>query len=77
MDQQPYLQLLHRALVLIRFACQGGDTQRAEAIADAVHNLPLHLGNAEQLRQFRDFYLQPLVERYPDLRELTELLPNG
>ena len=34
------LEVLHRGLVYIRMASQDGDNQRAEAIADALHDLP-------------------------------------
>lgn len=74
MHSEPYLKLLHRALVLIRFACQAGDLQRAEAIADALHNLPVQLITGERLDEFTALYLQPLIERYPDLEELAQLL---
>ena len=38
------LEILHRGLVQIRIASVEGDTARAEAIADALHNLPHLLG---------------------------------
>ena len=69
--KEPYLQLLHRALVLIRSACQAGNVERAEAIADAVHNLPLHLLNGTELAEFPKRYLTPLIKRFPDLEELA------
>jgi len=69
---EQYLTLLHRALVMIRFACQGGETERAEAIADAVHTLPLALLRPDELRFFDQLYLSPLIKKYPDLEELAE-----
>ncbi|MBK8252957.1 MAG: hypothetical protein IPK82_09840 [Polyangiaceae bacterium] len=65
-----YLRLLHRGLVHIRYACQSGDIKRAEAIADALHNLPLSLKRPDELSGFVAMYLEPLVCDYPDLAEL-------
>lgn len=79
-----YLHILHRGLVLIRQACQCGDVRRAEAIADALHNLPLALERPGELAQYPEIYLAPLVQLYPDLAELlseaegqSDELPNG
>jgi hypothetical protein len=66
--------MLHRALVLIRFACQAQDIERAEAIADAVHNLPINLINGGQIDDFEELFLTPLIEQYPDLKCLKEML---
>jgi len=69
-----YMRLLHRALVLIRCACEAGDCRRAEAIADAVHNLPIELDDEDFVSKFEKCYLTPLVERYPDLKDFAEIV---
>lgn len=76
-DSTSYMQLLHRGLVLIRSACQCGDTGRAEAIADALHNLPLILDRPGELSRFSELYLTPLVQQYPDLAELMNYLTRA
>ncbi len=73
------LEVLYRGLVEIRTAAEGGDSARASAIADALHNLP-HLlskrGNGWTLAEFRELFLAPLVESYPDLVGLKEWLDH-
>ena len=74
-----YLRLLERAVILARFACQGGDATRAEAILDAVHNLPRFLLGQEYPSFESDFYalyLEPLVRKYPDLQGLADEYPR-
>ena len=74
-----YLRFLGRAIVLVRLACMSRDVERAETIADAVHNLPLLLvggGHAPELARFDELYVRPLVTRYPDLDELRHQLPG-
>lgn len=75
------LEVLYRGLVKIRIAAQDGDAARAEAIADALHNLP-HLlmdggsrwGQPWTVAGFRELFLEELIRRYPDLSALDELL---
>jgi hypothetical protein len=72
------LEILYRGLVQIR-SC-GGNAERAEAISDALHNLP-HLVSVGHergwtLSTFRVLFLDPLVERYPDLAGLTQPLDD-
>ena len=74
-----YLRFLGRAIVLARVACQNKDTDRAEAILDAIHNLPRFLVGEEYTEfeaNFRTFYLDPLVKRYPDLKGLADECPR-
>lgn len=73
------LEFLERAIVLARVACQGGDATRAEAILDAVHNVPRFLRGQEYAAfepDFRTMYLTPLVAQYPDLDDLAAQWPS-
>jgi hypothetical protein len=73
-NRDDYYRLLYRGLVLIRQACRSGDVERAEAIADALHNLPLELAQPQNLDRYSSLYLTPLIETYPDLAELASYL---
>lgn len=78
-EQSTCLEVLYRGLVSVRLAALDGDTARAEAIADALHNLPHLLSVVGQERGwniagFREMFLDPLIERYPDLAGLTQTL---
>jgi hypothetical protein len=77
-DADALLEILYHGLVLIRLAALDGDAVRAEAIADALHNVPHLLKEGDErgwtVLGFRELFLAPLVERYPDLRRLEELL---
>jgi hypothetical protein len=72
------LDILERGIVLIRHAAAGGDAQRAEAIDDALHNVPRLIREGHQwgwtVAVFRDSFLAPLIERYPDLAPLRQQL---
>lgn len=72
------LEILERGLVLVRRAAQAGDVERAEAIADALHNLPRLLREGQRwgwtVAGFRDLFLSGLVARYPDLAGLGQPL---
>jgi hypothetical protein len=72
------LEILHRGLVQIRMAGMAGNAQRAEAIADALHNLPRLLSVGHEygwdITTFRKLFLEPLGERYPDLAGLSRPL---
>ena len=73
------LQVLSRGLVLIRAACQAEDSQHAEVIADALHNLPHLLREPDpawSAEEFRKLFLDPAVRIYPDLQELRALWPR-
>jgi hypothetical protein len=72
------LDLLHRGLVLIRLAAMAGDTKRAEAIADALHNVPTLLKEGEKwswtVAELRRLFLSGLTDEYPDLAYLDAML---
>jgi hypothetical protein len=74
------LEILHRGLVEIRSSAAAGDCMRAEAIADALHNLP-HLVSIGQrydwtIATFLELFLEPLIERHPNLAYLREPLDS-
>jgi hypothetical protein len=78
-DQQiACLQILERGLVQIRFAAMSGDAKRAEAIADALHNLPRLVWEGEKwgwtIEGFRRLFLDELVRRFRDLAGLEQPL---
>ena len=72
------LDLLGHGIVHIRLAAMSGDATRAEAIADALHNVPRLLKEGHEwgwtIEGFRTMFLAPLVERYPDLSVLEQPL---
>ena len=71
------LNLLERALVLIRAACWSKDVDKAEAIADAFHNLPrllLETRESWTIEGFEQLFLQGLVEKYPECAGLRDEL---
>jgi hypothetical protein len=75
------LELLERGLVYIRLAAMGGDAARAEAIADALHNLPRLLREGQKWRwsiaKFRALFLDELVAKFPDLEGLQQPLDEA
>jgi hypothetical protein len=72
------LEILYRGLIHIRLDAIDGKTDRVEAVADALHNLPhlLSVGHERDwdLDKFRQFFLAPLIERFPDLAGLSQPL---
>ena len=72
------LELLERGMVHIRLSAGEGDAIQAEAIADALHNAPPLLREGQRwgwtVRQFRELFLAPLVERYTDLHSIEQPL---
>jgi len=72
------LEVLERGLVRIRLLAAAGDVERAEAVADALHNVPRLLREGQKLgwtvAGFRELFLAPLVGRYPDLAGLEQPL---
>jgi hypothetical protein len=74
------LELLERGLVHIRLAALGGDAARAEAIADALHNLPRLLREGQKWRwslaKFRELFLDELVAKFPELAGLQQPLDD-
>ncbi len=63
------LEVLYRGLNLVRLAALHGDAEKAEAISDAIHNVPPLLREGHQwgwsIEAFRAMYLEALAERYP------------
>lgn len=75
-----YLRFLSRAIALARRACQEGDGPRAVAILDSVHELPRFLAGEEHASFASDYYelhVQPLVQRYPELKVLADECPSA
>lgn len=73
-----YLRFLRRVMVLGRAASQSGNSERAEALLDAAHNVPSFLLGEEHTSFEDDFIplaVEPLLRRYPDLQPLLEDLP--
>jgi len=72
------LEVLYRGLVEIRNCATAGDVARAAAVADALHNLPHLIIRSDKsdwsIRRFRELFLAPLIERYPDLVGLDQPL---
>lgn len=66
-EQRALLEALHRALVEIRFLASQGRAQQAAELADAVHNVPVHLHAFASergtvigaLRQYQQAYPRP------------------
>jgi len=77
-DQDACLQILERGLVYIRVAAMGGNANRAEAIADALHNLPRLIRDGQRwgwtIAGFRRLFLDELVRQFPDLEGLAQPL---
>jgi hypothetical protein len=75
-----YLEFLDRAIVAARLAALDGDLDRCEEIVDVIHKLPSFLLGRER-RDFEARYfdsaVKPLVTKYPDLDDLTDLLPKS
>jgi hypothetical protein len=71
------LEVLHRGIIRIRL-CAAGDGERAEAIADALHNIPRLLSEGQAwgwtIGELRTLFLTPLGTRYPDLAGLSQPL---
>jgi hypothetical protein len=72
------LEILERGVLRIRLAAATGDAALAEAIADAVHNVPRLLREGYKwgwsVAYFQEVFLCPLIERYPDLAGLKQPL---
>ena len=70
------LDVLDRGIIRLRLAASGGDAEQAEAIADALHNVPRLLKEGNKwgwtIAEFRNLFLAPLIERYPDLAGLQQ-----
>ncbi len=72
------LEVLYEGLIQIRMAARSGDTERAEAIADALHNVPNLLVDGDRrgwtVGGFRRLFLEELVRKCPDLARLDYAL---
>ncbi len=76
-DFDACLLLLERALVQIRAAHRSKDIAKAEALADAFHNLPRLLMDRRDswtIEGFETLFLAGLVEKYPEFGGLQEEL---
>ncbi len=69
-EKDACLEVLYRGLVQIRAAAGCGESELAEAIADALHNLPHLLSTVERtgrsVREFREHFMGRLAKRFPD-----------
>jgi hypothetical protein len=72
------LAVLYEGILRIRLAAGAGDSVQAEAIADAIHNVPFLLKEGPEwgwsIDVQREVFLIPLVERYPELAGLVTAL---
>jgi hypothetical protein len=71
------LLLLERALVRIRDACWSREIDKAEAVADAFHNLPRLLLEARDswtIEGFETLFLAGLIEKYPEFAGMRDEL---
>jgi hypothetical protein len=72
------LEILERGLVRIRVLAGAGDSERAEAVADALHNVPRLMREGHKwgwtVAGFRDVFLAGLIERYPEFKGLRQPL---
>ncbi len=82
-ELEALLEVLHHGLIQIRLAGYASDIARAEAIADALHNVP-RLISAEGDRwgwsiaeSYERFFLDPLLERYPTLFTIKQSLDGN
>jgi hypothetical protein len=77
-EQDALLEILERGLVRIRLLAASGDAERAEAIADALHNVPRLLREGQKwgwtIEYFRELFLVPLVQRFPEFAGLAQPL---
>lgn len=76
------LEVLQRGLILVRLAAMHGDAAKAEAISDAIHNVPPLLREGHEwgwsVDVFRSIFLEVLADRYPRaFAELSEPLDRG
>jgi hypothetical protein len=72
------LEVLYQGIIRIRLAARAGDSLQAEAIADAIHNVPFLLREGHEwgwsIDVQREVFLIPLAERYPELAGLVTAL---
>jgi hypothetical protein len=72
------LEVLHHGLIRIRLAGYAGDLTRAEAIADALHNVPRLILEGDRwgwsIAELRTLFLDDLTQRYPELAVIVQPL---
>ena len=70
------LWALERAVIQIRAACWSKDIEKAEALADAFHNLPRLLIGTPETWTIEGFelFLDGLVGKYPEFAGLRQEL---
>ena len=78
------LDLMHYAFSDIRMFASQGNAEQASDLADAFHNLPKEMmKETVRLEDFRDMYLKPYHEKYPDsktfnyIARVNEILERG
>ena len=76
----PLLELLEHGLVAIRIAALDGDTERAFAIADALHNVPRLILAGDTwgwtLAELHDSFLDGLVATLPSFADSVSRVPR-
>ena len=61
------MQLIHFAFTEIRMLAGQGKSEQAADLADAFHNLPSEIRtDSVVLEQFREMFLKPYQEKYPE-----------
>lgn len=72
--REDLLRVLHLALVYLRTAARGRDCEKAEAIAEAIHNIPAMLEVSDRysysVKELSEYFIEPLIAQYPDLSDL-------
>ena len=59
-------EMLHHALVEIRWLAGAGRSQQASELADVFHNLPVEMWRDYfSLKYFREAFLEPYIQRWP------------
>ena len=77
-EVEALLKVLESGLIQIRLAGYAGDVARAEAIADALHNVPRLIIEGDRwgwsIAELRTLFLDGLIERYPTLSGIAQPL---
>jgi len=79
-DVDACLLLLEAALVQIRSACWSNEVDKAEALADAFHNLPRLLRESRPswtVGGFEALFLDRLIAKYPEFSAMRDTLREG
>jgi len=79
-EVEALLEVLYRGLLEIRLAGYAGDAARAEAIADALHNVPRLISEGDRwgwsIANLRALFLDGLTARYPTLSSIVRPLDD-